>query len=85
MMVRVKLFAVARQRVGRDSGRSNADLLRRPMSGNCGAALAEQYPAAGTVLCPHARFAVDNDYAARCVQRIPAAIGNCNYPAGPRG
>jgi molybdopterin converting factor subunit 1 len=61
MLVRIKLFAIARQRVGRDqveialeSSRTVADLRR---------VMAEQFPALADVL-PHIRIAVNSSYAA---------------------
>lgn len=69
MRVRVKLFAVARQRVGRDAieleipVEATVRTLRR--------ALAESYPALADVL-PHVRFAVNSEYAGEALV-IPAA------------
>lgn len=60
MTLRIKLFAIARQRLGRDEievalpERSTAADLRR--------ALAEQFPALADVL-PHIRIAVNSSYA----------------------
>lgn len=69
MRVCVKLFAVARQRVGRDMieleipGEATVRTLR--------SALAESYPALVDVL-PHVRFAVNSEYAGEALV-IPAA------------
>lgn len=61
MMVRVKLFAVARQRAGRDE--VQVDLLAGPATvGDLRAALRERFPALAAVL-PHVQVAVNNDYA----------------------
>ena len=60
MKLRVKLFAVARQRIGRDEievelpGDTTVGRLRR--------ALAERFPPLADIL-RHARIAVDSDYA----------------------
>jgi len=69
MKVRVKLFAVARQRVGRDEVEIElpAQATVRQLRG----ALVEQYPPLADVV-PHARFAIDSDYAADSAA-VPAA------------
>lgn len=61
MKVRVKLFAVAKQRVGRDSVEVELPLAAnvRQLRG----ALIEQVPQLAEVV-PHARLALNNDYAA---------------------
>jgi molybdopterin converting factor subunit 1 len=56
----IKLFAVARQRVGRDS--VEIELPAAATAGHLKSALAEQHPALADVL-RHARLAVNNDYA----------------------
>jgi molybdopterin converting factor subunit 1 len=60
MNVRVKLFAVARQRVGCDAIEVAvpAAATVRQLRG----ALVEQFPLLNNIV-PHARFAIDNDYA----------------------
>ncbi len=69
MNIRIKLFAIARQRLGRDevevalSGSATVADLRR--------ALAEQYPPIADVL-PHIRIAVNSSYAGDSTV-IPAA------------
>jgi len=60
MRVHVKLFAVARQRIGRDS--IEVDLPTDPTIGYLRVAIAEQYPPLAKLL-PHSRFAIDSDYA----------------------
>jgi molybdopterin converting factor subunit 1 len=69
MRVCVKLFAVARQRVGRDVVELDVpgDATILALRG----ALAENYPVLKDVL-PHVRFAVNSEYAADG-QLIPAA------------
>jgi molybdopterin converting factor subunit 1 len=69
MKVHVKLFAVVRQRVGRES--IEVELPAGASVQQLRAALAESYPALVDVL-PHVRFAVNSEYAADS-QAIPAA------------
>ena len=69
MKVRVKLFAIARQRVGSESVE-----IELPASASVGllrSALSDKYPLLADVL-PHVRFAVNSEYAADS-QPIPAA------------
>jgi MoaE-MoaD fusion protein len=69
MKVRVKLFAIARQRVGCDSieiEMSNAATVRQLRG-----ALVEQYPPLAEVV-PHVRFAINSEYAADAAL-IPAS------------
>ena len=61
MILRIKLFAIARQRLGRDevevtlpTSATAADLRR---------VLAEQFPALANIL-PHIRIAINSSYAA---------------------
>jgi molybdopterin synthase catalytic subunit len=69
MKVRVKLFAVARQRVGQDQVEIElpAEATVRQLRG----ALVEQHPPLADVV-PHARFAINSDYTADSAV-IPAA------------
>lgn len=60
MNLRVKLFAVAKQRIGRET--IDVELADGATVANLRAAIAEQYPPLASVL-PHARLAVDNQYA----------------------
>lgn len=60
MQIRVKLFAIARQRVGSDS--IAVELPPNACAIDLRAALAEQHPALAEVL-PHIRFAINSDYA----------------------
>lgn len=69
MKVRVKLFAVARQRIGRDA--IEVELSSAPTVRQLRGAIVEQYPALVDVV-PHVRFAVNSEYAADTVA-IPAA------------
>jgi molybdopterin converting factor subunit 1 len=64
MKVRVKLFAVARERVGRDSIEMElpADATVLQLRG----ALVAQFPPLADVI-PHVRFAVNSEYAADAV------------------
>jgi len=70
MKLRVKLFAVARQRVGKDEievelpGRATVRQLR--------GALAQQFPPLAAVL-GHVRLAVDSEYANDALELTPAA------------
>ena len=69
MKVRVKLFAIARQRVGRDSVEiemPDAATVRQLRG-----ALVEQFPPLAEVI-PHVRIAVNSEYAGDAVA-IPAA------------
>jgi molybdopterin converting factor subunit 1 len=67
--LRVKLFAVARQRAGSDW--VEIELPDETTVRQLRGALADQYPPLAELL-PHVRFAVNNDYAAD-TQPIPAA------------
>ena len=69
MKVRVKLFAVARQRVGRDA--VDVELSSSATIRQLRGALVEQYPALVDVI-PHVRFAVNSEYAGDTAA-IPAA------------
>ena len=60
MKVNVKLFAVARDRAG--AGAVEVELPSPATIGRLRSALVEQYPQLGDVV-PHARFAVNNEYA----------------------
>jgi len=60
MKLCVKLFAVARQRVGRDT--VEVQLPTEATVGNLRAAIIEQFPSLAEVLA-HARLAVDSEYA----------------------
>jgi molybdopterin converting factor subunit 1 len=60
MMLRVKLFAVARQRVGRDE--IEVELPSAATVGRLRSALVEQFPPLADVL-RHSRVAVANEYA----------------------
>jgi sulfur-carrier protein len=61
MMFRVKLFAVARQRIGRDQ--LEIELPSAATVRQLRGALAEQFPPLADVLA-HARIAVNSEYAA---------------------
>jgi molybdopterin converting factor subunit 1 len=70
MNVRVKLFAVAKQRIGRaevDVALPDAATVRQLRG-----AIVEQYPALADVLA-HARLAVNSDYAADTTVISPMA------------
>jgi len=67
--LRVKLFAVARQRAGTDC--LEIEMPDETSVRQLRGALAEQYPPLADLL-PHVRFAVNNDYAGDA-ERIPAA------------
>jgi molybdopterin converting factor subunit 1 len=70
MNVRVKLFAVAKQRIGRaevDVALPDAATVRQLRG-----AIVEQYPALADVLA-HARLAVNSDYAADTAVISPTA------------
>jgi len=60
MNVRVKLFAVARQRVGCDA--IDVELPAAATAAQLRGALVEQFPPLADVV-PHARLAVNNEYA----------------------
>jgi molybdopterin converting factor subunit 1 len=60
MKVRVKLFAVARQRVGREA--IEVELPQTATVASLRSAIAEQHPPLADVI-RHVRFAVDSDYA----------------------
>jgi molybdopterin converting factor subunit 1 len=70
MKLCVKLFAVARQRAGCDSIQVElpASATIRQLRG----AIVEQYPPLADVV-PHARFALNSDYAADSAAIPPAA------------
>jgi molybdopterin converting factor subunit 1 len=61
MKLRVKLFAVARQRVGRES--IEVEMPASATVAHLRAALSEQFPALADLL-RHSRFAVNSEYAA---------------------
>ena len=69
MRVRVKLFAVARQRIGQDS--LEVELPDKPTIGHLRQALLEQFPPLASVV-PHARFAINSEYASDAAA-LPAA------------
>jgi molybdopterin converting factor subunit 1 len=69
MKVRVKMFAVARQRVGSDT--IELDLPADASISQLRSVLAASHPPLADVL-PHARFAVNSEYAADS-HTIPAA------------
>jgi Molybdopterin converting factor, small subunit len=60
MKLTVKLFAVARQRIGR--GQIELELPEAATVGNLRGAIVEQFPPLADVM-RHARVAVDNEYA----------------------
>ena len=60
MRVRVKLFAVARQRAGREM--IDVEIPPAATAGQLRAAVIEQWPALADVI-PHVRLAVNNEYA----------------------
>ncbi len=62
MIVRVKLFAVARQRVGQDEVQIDVPAAA-PTVGDLRTALQSRFPELAEVL-PHVKVAVNNDYAA---------------------
>ena len=61
MKVCIKLFAVAKQRIGRDT--IDVDLPEAATIRHLRSALIEQYPPLADVV-PHARFALSSEYAA---------------------
>ena len=69
MKIRVKLFAVARERVGREA--VEVELPGQATAGQLRGALVEQFPPLADVL-RHARLAVNSEYAADALT-IPAA------------
>jgi molybdopterin converting factor subunit 1 len=60
MTLRIKLFAIARQRLGRDE--VEVTLPEAATAADLRRALAEQFPAIADVL-PHIRIAVNSSYA----------------------
>jgi molybdopterin converting factor subunit 1 len=60
MIVRVKLFAVARQRAGSDA--VEVEVLSPNTVANLRRALGEQHPSLAGLL-PHAKIAIDSEYA----------------------
>lgn len=60
MLLRIKLFAIARQRLGRDQ--VEITLAGSPTAAELRRALADQFPALADVL-PHIRIAVNSSYA----------------------
>jgi molybdopterin converting factor small subunit len=74
MNVRVKLFAVAKQRLGQAEIDVELPAAGQPKItiGHLRSAIVEQYPALAGVLA-HARIAVDNEYAADSVVFAPTA------------
>ena len=69
MRIRVKLFAIARQRAGAEN--LEIETPDDTSVGQFRRALSERYPELADLL-PHVRFAVNNDYASDN-ERIPAA------------
>lgn len=69
MRVRVKLFAIARDRAG--TSEVEVELPADASVGQLRTAVAEQHPPLADLL-PHVRFAINSDYAADS-QPIPAA------------
>ena len=61
MTIAIKLFAIARQRLGRDE--VEVTLENSATAGDLRRALSEQFPALADVL-PHIRIAVNSSYAA---------------------
>lgn len=70
MKLHVKLFAVARQRVGREA--IEVELPEPASVRQLRGAIAEQYPPLAQVLA-HVRFAVNSDYASDATTIPPAA------------
>jgi len=70
MRVRVKLFAVARQRTGASA--IDVEIPAAATVGQLRAALAEQFPPLKDIL-PHSRLAVANEYAADTVPIVASA------------
>jgi len=68
MKVTVKLFAVAKQRIGRSA--IEVELPEPASVGNLRGAVVEQFPPLADVL-RHARIAVDSEYAADTVRVTP--------------
>jgi molybdopterin converting factor subunit 1 len=68
--VRVKLFAVAKERIGRES--IEVDLPSAPTVASLRSAIVEQYPPLGDVI-RHTRFAVNSQYAADTTPILPSA------------
>ena len=60
MKVRVKLFAVARQRIGHDS--LEVELPEKATIRHLRASLVEYFPALADIVS-HSRLAIDNEYA----------------------
>ena len=61
MRIRVKLFAVAKQRAGREV--VELELPEPATVADLRSALVEQHPSLAGIV-PHARFAIDSEYAA---------------------
>jgi molybdopterin converting factor subunit 1 len=70
MMWKVKLFAVARQRTGRDE--IDVDLPAGATVGQLRSALAEQFPPLADLL-RHTRIAVNSDYANDALALAPSS------------
>jgi len=70
MTIRLKLFAIARQRIGRDE--VEVSLEGTPTAADLRLALAQQFPALADVL-PHIRIAVNSSYAADSTLIPPGA------------
>ena len=70
MKVNVKLFAVARQRVG--AGAVEVELSQPATIGQLRGALVELYPALNDVI-PHVRFAINSEYASDAAAIAPSA------------
>jgi molybdopterin converting factor subunit 1 len=68
--VRIKLFAVARQRAGREV--VEVELPQSATVAHLRSALAEQHPSLAGIV-PHARFAIDSDYVTDQVIITPSA------------
>lgn len=60
MTLRIKLFAIARQRIGRDQ--IEVTLTDQPTVGDLRRALAVEFPSLADVL-PHIRIAINSSYA----------------------
>ena len=70
MKLRVKLFAVARQRIGQNE--IDVELPAAATVRQLRGALAEQFPPLADMLA-HMRFAVDSEYATDTFELTPAA------------
>lgn len=70
MIVRVKLFAVARERIGTPS--IDVELPQQATVGQLRSAIAERYPGLSPAVA-HSRFAVNSQYAADSAAIPPEA------------